>query len=259
MSSSGETTYSFENPHPDVWVRARDNPVSLYCWRNGVQVQPTACTLEIYTPASSDAAEAPTVIPGTPSTATIDAATLPATMGLGAGFQMLWKPTLGTVRTVDREAWLALRPLYNPLAGDHLERMYPGITNHLTGTGKTTFQWLVDEVHAEGINEITLRGLWPHQVKSQWSLLKPYRHELASKAFRWFFWKSSDQKFASLADKHTQLAANAWDEFATALDQDDDGRPDDPEALHAGATVVHACAAPRTELFQTRFRPVSPR
>ena len=260
MAASGETSYSFENPHPDVLVRARDTQVALYCWKDGAQVQPSACDLEVYTPESSDAAATPAVVLGTPSLATVTAATLPSTLSPGAGFQLLWKPTLdGVQHLVDREAWLAVRPLYNPLSINHLEGMYPGITAKLTGSGKTSFDWLVVEVHAEGVVEITQRGLWPHQVKSQWSLLKPYRHMLAAKAFRWMFWRSRDQTMAALAEKHESLAAAAWSEFASALDRDGDGRPDDPEALHAGSTIVHACAAPHTTLQRHRFRPPTPR
>lgn len=257
---SGESELYYENPHPDVLVRERKCVVRLRARRSGsIVTLKSTTTCAVYGPDGVKVADATCTVDTDGSIlGSVAAADLPATLGIGAGYQLYWSPVenTGTVAqpSIDRECYLALRPLYCPVSDADFEIRYPGIsTKLLTGASITHFGGFIDAAFAQAMRELTLRGLWPHQVKSQWSLFLPILEDALANTWSWAYSKSRDQSHQSLAEKHRRAAGAAWGALATTLDRDDDGRPDDPEHMESGAVVLHVNAAPYRTFQSNRW------
>jgi hypothetical protein len=259
VGPSGETAYSYDLARPDVLVQGRQSVAKLTVRLNGAIValnNTTACKL--YDLGGTLLATATVAIASGSAYATFSAAMLPSTLAIGSGYQLVWSPVLdsGTgisLPDVDRQCFLALRPFYVTVSVVDLLAIDASLLTRMASKGFTTLQTWIDAAAVEACRKMSMLGLWPHQVKSQWSCHNPILFDAYSRVCWQMFQWSHEAVYQTSATHYARKAESAWAEMKTTLDRDDDGLPDDDESLEGLRQVLHVNPAPRSYRLSSRW------
>lgn len=247
MSSSGETTYTFRIPYPDMLVRARAQRVKMLVERDGaaVEVTPEGSTFALRDPSGNTVVAASAVDVDDDGNAYYDlsADDLPATLPYGAGYIETWSLVLpdGTTRQVDREAFLGRVPLEPPCGQSDVLARKPGLLS-LKGNEIPTLQPLLDEAWKEIISRLVSEGEFPSHIKSQWAY-RPVHQELTLAYFyEWLHSRQPSAGWDTIAKTHRDAYQSGWKSATYVVDRDEDGVVDDPtrrETSRSGIVFIN--------------------
>ena len=112
MVPNGETNWSFRAVYPDVLARGGTNTLSGTLQYDGTAAVVSAATFNLYRPDGVAVTGCTLALAANVATVTVPAASLPATLPLGEGYQEVWTFTIsGVAYTYQRPAALALYQL----------------------------------------------------------------------------------------------------------------------------------------------------
>jgi hypothetical protein len=247
---AAETQYTFRTAYPSVYQRARATTVSMPVYRDGSLVAPTASgsSFSLLAPDGTELVDGAAItVTGSVATYSLGAASIPATLSLGEGYQEVWVLVLpdGTTRTVDHECALALRPLAPVITDADLEGDYP-LASRDRPDGLASWQAFIDQAWRKILGRLASEGHYSYMIKSAWSFREPHlelTHGLRFRALAAA--RPSQANFLELARQHMDAYEAAWKGTNWTTDDDHDGRVDDPSARRAGGgAVLHVNVPP---------------
>lgn len=248
MTTSAQISYTFYTPYPDILQAGRAAKVEMRVYRDGALVAPTqsGSTFSLYKPDGTVIVEnAAVTVTGSVAQYTIAAVDLPTTLPYGEGYQEVWNLVLADrTEVVDREAALCVRALHPPASDQDLLDEYPNL-NRMRGADVASFQGFLDSAWKEILETLFLEGFLPYRLKSSWALRVPQRELALAKIFTFFASAQGKGNYLELAKTHRDAYKAAWTAKTFTVDNDDDGRVDDPTARQGGSgAVVMINAAP---------------
>lgn len=244
MSTTAETLYTFGQPYPDILQVGRICKVEMRVSRSGSLVEPSAGTFTLLSPDGTEMVSAASVtFPGSVATYSIPASALTLTtahVALGGGWQEVWTLTLpdGTTRTVDRPASLARRPINPPVSDANMTSHYPQLPG-LRGTAETSGQSHLDNAWGEILRRWESESGKTYLVKSVDKFYDAMLNLALCKQFRMLAIYRKDSTFNDAADKYEAKYETHWGRIVTLLDDDHDGKADDPDAMIRRSVVVN--------------------
>lgn len=252
----GETLYSVATSYPDVLQIDRDNTVSLPVYRSGSVVTPSAATFALYGPSGEAVVStAAASIVGGVAQYTVSGSVLTGTDSatLGEGWQEVWVLTLpdGTVRTYDREAALARRPIAPALTVSDVYDQYSQIP---AIKGNIDIQNIIDATWGVIVRRWIKTGNLTYQVKSQYVLADCHRELCLARFFRELYQLRNSDNYLELAKTHQREYERQWSEINSTMDYDDDGKVDDTERRERSGLVLQPNVIPSpTPVSSARF------
>ncbi len=256
-TTSGEVSYSFGTPYPDVLVRGRACKVAMPVRYNGALVAPTVSgsSFSLIAPDGSEvvSAQAVTVVNNV-ARYTIAAVDLPATLTLGEGYQERWTLVLSDrTETVDREAGLCMRPLYPVISDADLTRRYSMLSRTLP-TGTTTYQSKIDAAWEEIIRRLWREGVLPYSVKSPDQLSQPHFHLTMHYLYDdCALAQPNVAGWRERAAEHLDRYEKAWAPASWRADTDLDGTVDDPNLRGGNGVVMSPGGSPAYTALSARL------
>jgi hypothetical protein len=244
--TNAETLYSVRTSYPDVLQIGRDCTISLPVSRSGSTVAPSAATVAVYGPggAAVVSTTSASIVDGV-ATYTIAAALLTGEgdATLGEGWQEVWTLTLpdGTVRTYDREAALARRPIAPALEVDDLVDQYSQIT---AIKGTIDLQTVIDATWGVIVRRWIKSGNLTYLVKSPYILGDCHRELALARFFRELYQLRNSDNYLQLATTHQREYERQWGEINVTTDYDHDGRVDDTERRERPALLIQPNVMP---------------
>lgn len=253
MPASGEIEYTFRVRKPDVLVRGRANNVQMAVYRDRRLVAPTSGIFRLFSPDETELYENPAVtITNRIAVATIPALSLPATLSFGELYLERWLLTFadGIERIGIREAALAFRELYCPVAEIDLTSEYPNIDAELA-KGVPLQDW-IDEAWAQIVNRMRKIGVLSYTVISSEALRETVRHLAYYFIFKELFRRTTGSThWRDLYVHHLEMYNRAWGEMNFRTDLDQDGFADSTERRGA-SLVIHRNVPPFRRRSQFR-------
>lgn len=241
-----EVVYSVAKPYPD-WIQRGRQTVVKFPLRRGSSLQaPTAGTFTLVDPDGNTVTTGSVTISGSVAQYTLSSSVLASTLAIGEGYQEVWTLTLadGTVRTYDWEAAIILRPFFPVVAQTDLEGEYP-LLDQQRGSLITDWQGFIDAGWKEIMTRLIAEGAFPYRIKSPSAFRSAHLNLALAKIWRFLASHSPHAgHYLELEKKHQDLWNAAWSTINFTADNDDDGRPDDPESRTSLAGIIHASAAP---------------
>jgi len=244
--SSAETVYSVRVAYPDYLERARAQTVSLPIWRDGALAAPSAGTFTLRKPNGDTLVTGSVTITGDIATYPVLAASIPATLSLGHGYQELWALTLadGTTQTIPRDAALVKHAARPTLADADLTAIYSDLARHLSSS-ITTFQGKIDEAWKQILGRLEGQGVFPDHIVTYWSLREVHLQLSLYLTLLDFSTRQGD-RWAEMAEGHKREFEMAWARLRFRVSTDDDGLQDSDGLKPGGEGVTYTGASPRT-------------
>jgi hypothetical protein len=241
-----EVVYSVVKPYPD-WIQRGRQTVVKFPLRRGSSLQaPSAGTFALIDPNGDTVTSGNVTITGSIAQYTLSSSVLASTLVVGEGYQEVWTLTLadGTTRTYDWEAAIILRPFFPVVAQTDIEGEYP-LIDTLRGSLITDWQGFIDAAWKEIMTRLIAEGAFPYRIKSPSAFRSAHLNLALAKIWRFLASHSPHAgHYLELEKKHQELWNSAWATINFAADNDDDGRPEDPNSRQALGTITHASAAP---------------
>ena len=244
MSTTAELAYTFSQPYPDILQAGRICKVEMRVSRSGSLVEPSAGTFTLLSPDGTEMVSAASVtIIGSVATYSIPAAALTLTtahVSLGGGWQEVWTLTLpdGTTRTVDRPASLARRPINPPVSDANLTSHYPQLPG-LRGTAENSGQSHLDNAWGEILRRWERESGKTYLVKSVDQFYDVMLNLALAKQFQMLAVYRKDSTYKELGDGFQAKYETQWGRIVTLLDDDHDGKADDPDAMLRRSVVIN--------------------
>ena len=160
--------------HPAILVRGVDQTVGMRLRLAGVVQTPTACTLAVYRDtARTDLYSAPTVTPGTTSTA--DTAVIPTTEPYSNQWVLGWSPTVGGVAYYFQRRALLVERAPEPRVDQEDFRTFEPelLTAARIPKGQTTWTPQILEAWYQVIRSLTAAGNSPVKYEIRYRV-RPY-------------------------------------------------------------------------------------
>jgi hypothetical protein len=244
--TNAETLYSVRTSYPDVMQIGRDCTISLPVSRDGATVTPSAATIALYGPGGAAVvATTAATITGGVATFTVSGALLTGEGDavLGEGWQEVWTLTLpdGSVRTYDREAALARRPIAPALDVDDLIDQYSQIT---AIKGTINLQAVIDATWGVIVRRWIKSGNLTYLIKSPYVLADCHRELTLARFFRELYQLRNSDNFLQLAQTHQRQYERQWGEINVTTDYDHDGKVDDTERRERPAVLIQPNVMP---------------
>lgn len=248
MTTSGEVLYTFGTPYPDVLVRGRACKVKMPVYRDGASVVPTitGSSFSLYAPDGTAIVDSQAItVVASVARLTIAAVDLPATLGLGEGYQERWTLVLADrTETVDREAALCVRPLYPVVSDNTLTARYSNLNRYLP-QGVTSWQTKIDAAWDEIVRRLAREGHLSYGVKSPDQLQEPHRLLTMHYIFDDFAMTQRDAAaWRERAKEQRELYEAAWSPASWRYDDDLDGRVDDVSQRRGAGMVIQSGGSP---------------
>jgi hypothetical protein len=166
MSSQDEweQPYTARIPFPDYLERGRTQLVRLEVYRDGALVAPTSGTFSLYDASHVAQIDAAAVtIASSRAQYSINAASLPASLPVGEGWQEEWALTFsdGVTRTFRRSAALVLRAVHPVITDADLLACYSDLDD-LRPSDLSSYQGPIDEAWRQIIGRLVGRGRFPY-------------------------------------------------------------------------------------------------
>lgn len=246
-----DVLHTFRTAYPDRLQRGRGVVVSMPVYRSGALVAPTASgsTFSFLDPAGTVIVDqAAVTVTSSIATCALTSAHLADTLLLGEGYQEVWRlilPGETEARTVDREAAVSLRPLVPVVADADILGEYPEIYA-LLGETQTSLQSWLDAAWSRIYNRLISEGHNPDRIKSAWSLRNPHMDLTLGLFYRRLAAaRRSQENMLALAKEHMDAYESGWKAMNFTVDDDEDGRVDDPSSRRAGGGgVLHINVPP---------------
>ena len=251
MPNPAETLYTFRRPYTAVYVRGRANTATLPVYRDGALVAPSSGTYTLLDPSDTAIVSAAAVtISGSIAQYGLTSGHLPSTGSapalLSPAYLETWSLVLpdGTTREWSTEVIVARRHLYPVVSDVDLQALYPDVVTALA-QGVSTAQGPLDEAWRQIIGELIAHGRWPHRVMNPDALRAPHMHLALAIIFGAAASRSASRgNYLELASHHQDQASASMDRVRLALDNDEDGRTDEPTRRASVGGAVHVNANP---------------
>tara|TARA_Y100001963_G_scaffold22945_1_gene30213 strand:+ start:120 stop:887 length:768 start_codon:yes stop_codon:yes gene_type:complete len=249
MSSQDEweQPYTARIPFPDYLERGRTQLVRLEVYRDGALVSPTSGTFSLYDASHVAQIDAAAVtIASSRAQYSINAASLPASLPVGEGWQEEWALTFsdGVTRTFRRSAALVLRAVHPVITDADLLACYSDLDD-LRPSDMSSYQGPIDEAWRQIIGRLVGRGRFPYLILDPWSLREIHLETTLSLIFRDFASSIGEGRYLDLAESHKKTAASAWRSLSFDYDTDHDGKSDGKGKRTSYEPVIYLSNAPR--------------
>ena len=239
MIPNGATLYSFRNSYPSVIVREKANTARLAAYRSGALVAPSSATYTLVGPSGTAIVSAETcTISNSVAQYSIPSASLPATVGLGEGFQERWVFTFaGEPATVEvlRPACLVVAAIYPVVTDLDLTAQYFALGDYLAGS-MTSYQTQIDEAWGQLMARMVRHGRLPYCVRTPDALRECHLHLTLAITFQGFGLGAEGEHWRVLAKQHREEYERSYQQLTLQLDNDQDRLVDNPN-LRDPATV----------------------
>jgi hypothetical protein len=252
--SSGETTYTYRVPHPEVLERGRTQVVTLEVYdESGTLTAPEAATstFELLSPSGEVVvAEDGVTVTGSIATYEIQAADLPATLDFSDRYQCRWTldlPGLTSPQTIRRVCTVA------PFAFPHIvaevdltQGRYPRLAALVSKMEGVTLTDFLHQAQRHVMTQMRAQASWPEMVVDADSLgacISEYALYLVFRAMAAGRTGEAD-RWGALQEVHLVAYKEAWTTCTSMWDRDGDGLADD-EGRQAMRQPAHINGAPR--------------
>ena len=242
-----EAPYTARIPFPDYLERGRTQLVTLEVYRDGALEAPSSGTFTLIDASGVEQVSAAAVsVVGSRAQYSISAATLPATLPLGEGWQGVWSLVFsdGVTREFVRSGALVLRALHPVVTDADLLACYSDLDD-LRPANMTSYQRPLDEAWRQLIGRLVGRGRFPYLILDPFSLREIHLETALSLIFRDFASSVGEGRYLDLAESHKKTAASAWRSLTFQYDSNHDGRPDGSGDRKGAEPVVYLSNAPR--------------
>jgi hypothetical protein len=245
---NGETVYTFTTQLADRLRHNARQVVTMQVYNSGSLVEPDACTFSLLSPNGTSVITDQTApfTSGSGNQYTIAAGVLDKSLDnidLGEGWQEVWKITLdGNVREIDREVILALRPLEPTVSDADIEGELP---SYFDWVSDTTAQAQITAAFREIVRRWSREGGATYLAKSRWAFHDALLYLSIAKGLRNLGAERDSAEMTELANHYQGKYEAAWPEITTTMDNDHDGRPDDPSRRTRPPSVIQR-NAPRS-------------
>lgn len=223
-----------------VLERARDNARVLQVRLAGAAVTVSSGTYTLYDPDGSVVVTASVTAGAGSASYTVLAASVPATLGYGAGYREEWALTLSTGETPIYRipVVLARRALHCPVTCEDMDERVPALARAF-GSAATSLQRFADEAWILVVEHIVRATDFPEAIVDVDSLRAPTLTTALGLAFRAL--AGSGGQSADTASQqalhYEAQARTALGQIRTRLDNDQDGLADLPDRRSLGMVL----------------------
>jgi hypothetical protein len=247
MVPTGETNWSFRSLYPDVLARGRTNTLSGTLQNAGTAPTITAATFHLYRPDGVEVTGCTLSLASNVATVTVPAASLPATLTLGEGYQEVWTFTVGGVEySYQRPAALALYQLVPAIHQSDVSGStgrQPSLARNL-GAG-VTVQSFMDQAWGQIVRKIIAAGHLPYLIRTPDALGEAHICLTLALAYEGMAAGSDNATYAKLAATYREQWGKEWGAVNWQTDYDHTGKITDPSqrqisrggVMHAWGTV----------------------
>ena len=201
MIPSGATTYTARAPYPSVLVAGQDNKVVCPLYRDGALVAPASGTFALLDMSGGTVAGGSVTVAGNQATYTVSAASVPASMVLGEGYQEFWTLVVSGETTpviIRRAAALAKVGLYPTVADADLIAEYDALADQRVGR-MATFQGPIDQAWKIIVERLIGDTRLPYMNRAPTALRETHLHLALAKLFQSFGLNADGNHWRELA------------------------------------------------------------
>jgi hypothetical protein len=253
--SSGETSYTFRVPAPEVLERGRAQKVSLeiYDVATGVLTAPTqaSSTCELLGPSGEVVVAADTVtVENSVPTFTFSADDLPTTLEFSDRYQIRWVldlAGLSSPREIRRACTVAPFALPMMVAEvDLTQGEYPRLGALVSKLEGVTLADFLAKAYNDVLERMRAVATWPEMVVDQDSIATVIRERALYRVFRAMAAGRAGEadRWTRLQEEHDKAYEAAWTRASSHFDRDGDGIADSA-GKQALRQPIHINGAPR--------------
>jgi hypothetical protein len=244
MVPTGETNWSFRSLYPDVLARGRTNTLSGTLQHSGTAPTITAATFRLYRPDGVEITGCTLSLASNVATVSVPAASLPATLTLGEGYQEVWTFTVGGVEySYQRPAALALYQLVPAIHQSDVTARQPAVGRNLGAN--VTVQSFMDQAWAQIIRAILTAGHLPYLIRTPDAMQEAHICLTLALALEAMALGSDNAVYQKLSESYRKQYSIAWNSISWQTDYDHTGKITDPSqrqisrggVMHAWGTV----------------------
>ena len=246
--STDSTPYAPRIRYIELLERNVSNTTRLEIYRDGAQIEPTACTYTLIRPDGVGVVQdaTATVLGDGTLQYTHPANHFPDNINLGEGYVQSWTATIsGEDYVFRRSVAVVLRKLYPTVSDTDLETEYSDLGN-LRPASLTSYQTYIDSSWYEILRRVRRTGMgYEYLVLTPESFHDTLLHLTLYKIFRDFhssLGQAGNARFLDLANAHLSHYNAEYDAINFVYDENHEGRADEPNKRTRGRPVIYLTA-----------------